>query len=235
MRRLQPLLLLIAIAAAALPCRAQLYCFSFEPPMKESWEGPGGGGAFGGDGSGEFVCAAEGGFARTGERALCLQIWDNGDANAVSWAGITQLQPCKGGTKLHVGAWFFFSSKFNPLLNDKATAQIRVEYFTDPQASRVNPLHVSLSRPFTASGEFAPDKWHLVELNDRAPVSSRSMKVSIILSSPPTDGQHQAVWIDDIFVEFSGGKPRLDLLPQELENVLVGLWPSDPGLAIAGR
>ena len=207
--------LFIFVLVVAFSTKAQQFCLSFERPIEKGQAKTEGGGHGGGKGVCSFVSTGQTDFARSGNQALRLMIWDEGNRDAVSWATFAQVYPCTPGRKIHAGAWLYFSSAIFPLLDDRATVHLRVEYFTDPEATQINPQHVRVSSPFNPAVGFLPDSWHLVETFDRAPENTKAMKVSIMLCSEMNNGCRQAVWADDVFVEFSGPKPRNDLLPDK--------------------
>ena len=204
---------------AVLSTKAQQFCLTFEQPREKNQSKTDGGGDGGGKGVCTFVSTGQTDFARSGNQSLRLMIWDEGTRDAVSWATFAQVYPCTPGRKIHAGAWLYFSSAIFPLLDERATVQLRVEYFTDAEATQINPQHVRVSSPFSPTVGFIPDTWHLVETFDRAPDNTRAMKLSIMLCSEVNNGCRQAVWADDVFVEFSGPKPRNDLLPDKYHGL----------------
>ena len=213
-----PVFFLLALVAG-LSTKAQQYCLTFEQPREKSQAKTEGGGHGGGKGVCAFVSTGQTDFARSGSQALRLMIWDEGNCSAVSWATFAQVYPCTPGRKIHAGAWLYFSSAIFPLLDERATVQLRVEYFTDAEATQINPQHVRVSSPFSPTVGFVPDSWHLVETFDRAPENTRAMKLTIMLCSEVNNGCRQAVWADDVFVEFSGPKPRNDLWPDKYRGL----------------
>jgi hypothetical protein len=191
--------LVLAAASVVLFCRAQIVESSFEEPLSPTWVGPEGGGHCGGDGAGEIVGVGAGSYVHTGKHAVRLVVWDDGNPDAASWAGVMRVLPCTPGRRIRVGAWLYFSSETLPLRSD-SQAQLKIEYFEDAEAEQLIPTHLFLSPPFDASS-YKSDDWHRIEAADRAPQGARSMKFSIVVTARNMKGQREAVWLDDLFVE----------------------------------
>ena len=196
------------VAAGAL-CAMALFGYARldEPGFEGSvalgeWVGPWGFGAVGGEGSGSFVDSGEHDFVRTGNHALRLTVRDNGNPEAVAWAGVSQTKLCEPRSRVRAGAWIYCSGDHSPPTEGRAIAQLRLEYFRDETAEQIIPTHVTLSTPFTSSTGHAPDTWHLVQVYDRVPSQARALKFSILLLSQRPDNKGKVVWIDDAFLEF---------------------------------
>jgi hypothetical protein len=193
------------IASVVLFSRAQIVQSSFEEPLSPTWKGPEGGGACGGFGDGCVVSIGKEDFVRSGKRAVKLTVGDDGNPNAMAWAGVMQTLPCAAGRKVRVGAWLYYSSALLPLLNT-SQAQLKIEYFEDKEARQLLPTHIFLSTPFNPA-TYKPDAWHLIEAFDRAPQSASSMKFSIVITSQKATAKRQAIWLDDMFVEVQASRP----------------------------
>lgn len=180
-------------------CPAQLLRSGFEPSEEPAWEGPFGGGAYGGSGGGRLVEGSLGDFVRTGGRSVRLEVWDDGSDQSVAWAGITQTLPCELRRKVQAGVWLYFSSTNLPL-RPCASAHVRVEYFKDAEGQELIPECVYVSPPLSPDTH-ASDTWHLMEVTGRIPAESRSLRVSVVVMGQEMRGQTQAIWIDDLFVE----------------------------------
>lgn len=180
------------------------------PVVMGAWQGPWGHGALGGQGYGSYVDDGGHDYARTGNRSLRLTVSDDGNPLAVGWAGISQTQRCKPGSKVKAGAWVYCDSKQFPPTEGRAMAQLRLEYFEDDYAEHLIPTHISLSTPFTSSSGYAPDTWHLVQVYDRVPRQAKTVKFSVLLLSQKPNGERKTVWVDDAFLEFQGPKSRRD-------------------------
>lgn len=192
-------LLVLAIASIVIFSRAQLVESSFEEPLSPTWRGPEGGGSSGGQGSGSIVRLGDSDFVRSGERSIRLMVWDNGSPDAVAWAGVMQVLPCKPCRKVRVGAWLYFSDSVLPLTSE-TTAQLKIEYFEDTDAKQLVPTHIFLSPPFCAA-TYQANTWHLIQAVDRAPAHAVSLKFSVVVTGQQLHGRQQAVWLDDMFVE----------------------------------
>ena len=193
------------LASIVLFSRAQIVQSSFEEPLSPTWKGPEGGGACGGFGEGSIISIGKEDFVRSGKHAVKLTVGDNGNPNAMAWAGVMQTLPCAAGRKVRVGAWLYYSSASLPLLNT-SQAQLKIEYFEDKDAKQLLPGHIYLSTPFN-SATYKPDTWHLIEAFDRAPQSACSLKFSIVITSQNATSRRQAVWLDDMFVDVQAMKP----------------------------
>ncbi|MFH0953406.1 MAG: hypothetical protein V1873_03655 [Verrucomicrobiota bacterium] len=198
-------LLVLVLASIVLFSRAQLVQSSFEEPLSPTWHGPEGGGAEGGNGDGLVVTLDADDFVRTGEHSIRLRVWDDGSPSALSWAGMMQILPCRAGRKVRVGAWLYCSSSVLPMRGESC-AQLKIEYFEDDRAQRLIPTHLFLSPPFNPR-TYKPDAWHLIEACDRAPQYARSLKFSVVITAQKLNGEKQAVWLDDMFVEMQPPKP----------------------------
>jgi hypothetical protein len=193
---------------AAVFCCGQLSNPGFEDGQLAPWEGPWGGGALGGEGTGQLVEAGPGNFVHSGRQSLRLTVWDDGNPSAAAWAGISQSHSCQPGQKLRAGAWIYCSSSDSPPLEGLALAQLRLEYFRDDFSQEEIPTHITLSTPFSSSAGYAPDTWHLLQVYDRAPPQAGLVKMSIMLLSQVPDGRPKVVWVDDAFVEFQSPRPQ---------------------------
>ena len=191
--------LAISLASLVILTRAQLVQSGFEELKNPAWYGPEGGGTSGGQGEGKLVCIGTNDFAHKGEHSIRLMIWDNGSPDAVSWADVTQILPCSGSRKVHVGAWLYFSSSVFPVKTNALT-QLKIEYFEDKQARQLIPTHIFLSPPFDPAMQ-KPDSWQYVEAFDRAPQNASSMKFSVVMTGQRLKGQREAMWLDDMFAE----------------------------------
>lgn len=199
------LLITVLVAGTALYSQANLSEPGFEGNVvMGNWVGPWGHGALGGHGSGSFVDGGSDDFVRSGDRSLRLTVSDDGNPNAVAWAGISQTQKCMPGSKVRAGAWIYSSPDHHPPTEGRAMAQLRLEYFEDDYAEYVIPTHISLSTPFTSTAGYEPDTWHLIQLYDRVPDMARTVKFSILLLSQQPNHQPKMVWVDDAFLEFQG-------------------------------
>jgi hypothetical protein len=192
-------LLVLAIISFVIFSRAQLVESSFEEPLSPTWRGPEGGGSAGGQGSGSIVRLGESDFVRSGQRSIRLVVWDDGTPEAMAWAGVMQVLPCRPCRKVRVGAWLYFSDSVLPA-SPTTVAQLKIEYFEDAQATRLVPTHLFLSPPFCAA-TYKPNTWHLIEAMDRAPAHAASLKFSIVVTGQGLNGRQQAIWLDDMFVE----------------------------------
>ena len=215
MRWVGPPLLIFLLASVVIFCRAQLVESSFEEPLT-SWEGPDGGGSCGGQGGGKIVDHGSNDFVRTGERALRLMVWGSGSAESVAWAGVMKKMACTGGRKVHVGAWLYSSSSAFPL-DEKTSAQLKIEYFADAEAQKLVPTHIYLSPPFDPVS-FPPNRWHLLQATDRAPQDAHSLRFSIVMTAECLGSTQQAVWLDDIFVEVQKSSRSRDTRPSLLRS-----------------
>lgn len=193
------------LASIVLFSRAQIVQSSFEEPLSPTWEGPEGGGTGGGFGEGCVVSIGKEDFVRSGRHAVKLTVGDDGNPNAMAWAGVMQTLPCGAGRKVRVGAWLYYSAALMPL-NNTSQAQLKIEYFEDKEAKQLLPSHIFLSTPFN-SETYKPDTWHLIEAFDRAPQNASSMKFSIVITSQKTTSQRQAIWLDDMFVDIQASRP----------------------------
>ncbi len=205
--RLVSSMLVAALVSMVLLGRAQLVESSFEEPLTPSWEGPEGGGASGGQGRGAVVEASATNFVRTGRRSVQLVVWDDADANSMSWAGLTKVMPCLPSRRVRVGAWLYFSSSVLPV-GGETCAQLKIEYFDDEDAQRILPTHVFLSAPFNPRTH-RTDSWHFVEAFDRAPPHACRLRFSIVMTARRLGGREQAVWVDDMFVDVGRPSPRI--------------------------
>lgn len=201
------------IASVVLFSRAQIVQSSFEEPLSPTWKGPEGGGACGGFGEGSVVSIGKEDFVRSGRHAVKLLVGDDGNPNAMAWAGVMQTLPCAAGKKVRVGAWLYYSSALMPLLHT-SQAQLKIEYFEDKEARQLLPGHIFLSTPFNPA-TYKPDNWHLIEAFDRAPQNACSLKFSIVVTSQKATAHKQAIWLDDMFVEIlasksTGNRPAMD-------------------------
>ena len=195
------------IGSVVLFCRAQIVQSSFEEPLSPTWQGPEGGGACGWFGEGAVIGIGKENFVHSGKHAVKLAVGDDGNPNAMAWAGVMQILPCVAGKKVRVGAWLYYSSVSMPLLNT-SQAQLKIEYFEDKDAKQLLPGHVFLSTPFN-SATYKADTWHLIEAFDRAPQNARSLKFSIVITSQNATARRQAVWLDDMFVDVQTARQRL--------------------------
>ncbi len=198
-RRVISSLLAAGLASVVLLCRAQHVESSFEAPLSPTWLGPEGGGDRGGHGGGRAVSAGEHDFARTGQRAIRLEVWDDGAPEAMAWAGVMEILPCNPSRKVRVGAWIYVSSTVMPLCGD-TVAQLKIEYFSDPNATQLLPTHIYLSPPFDPADHKA-DTWHRIEVTDRAPQSAASLKFSVVVTAQRLNGRKQALWLDDLYAD----------------------------------
>jgi hypothetical protein len=164
------------LASIVLFSRAQIVQSSFEEPLSPTWKGP-----------------------------VKLTVGDDGNPNAMAWAGVMQTLPCEAGRKVRVGAWLYYSSALLPLRNT-SQAQLKIEYFEDKAAKQLLPGHIFLSTPFNPA-TYKPDTWHLIEAFDRAPQNASSMKFSIVVTSQKATRRRQAIWLDDMFVEIQASRP----------------------------
>lgn len=179
---------------------ANLAELGFENGLK-GWSEPWGYGTLGGHGEGQFVEADESNFVRSGERALRLTVRDDGTANAVAWAGISYQQEVEPGSKIRAGAYLFYSAHDSPPTEGRALAQLRLEYYSDALAKEVIPTHISLSSPFTSTGDSENGAWHLLQVYDRVPEEARTLKYTIMLLSQRPNGEEKKIWVDDAFIE----------------------------------
>jgi len=189
------------VVSAVIFCPAQLIHSGFEDMSNGKWDGPGGGGVGGGGGTGQVVGIGKDSFVRSGARAVCLEIWDDGSPDSVAWAAIMQTIPCDTQRKIRVGAWLYFSSSVLPL-GSESTAHLRIEYFEDKEGLQLIPTHIYLSPPFDPAS-YEPDSWHLIEACDRIPRNARSLRVSVVVTGQGMNGRKQAVWLDDLYVDLS--------------------------------
>jgi hypothetical protein len=193
------------LASIVLLSRAQVVQSSFEEPLSPTWQGPEGGGACGGFGEGRIVSIGKEDFVRSGAHSVKLTVGDDGNPNAMAWAGVMQVLPCGAGRKVRVGAWLYYSSAMLSL-NNTSQAQLKIEYFEDKGAKQLLPGHIFLSTPFNPA-TYKPDTWHLIEAFDRAPQNASSLKFSIVITSQQATSRRQAIWLDDMFVEIQAMKP----------------------------
>lgn len=193
------------LASIVLFSRAQVVQSSFEEPLSPTWKGPEGGGACGGFGEGCVVSIGKEDFVRSGKHAVKLTVGDDGNPNAMAWAGVMRTLSCAAGKKVHVGAWLYYSSALLTLHNT-SQAQLKIEYFEDKEAKQLLPGHIFLSTPFNPA-IYKPDTWHLIEACDRVPPNASSMKFSIVVTSQQATSRRQAIWLDDMFVEIQAMKP----------------------------
>lgn len=198
-RHVVPSILVLAAISFVIFSRAQLVESSFEEPLSPTWRGPEGGGSAGGHGSGSIVRLGDADFVRSGQRSIRLMVWDDGSPEAVAWAGVMQVLPCRPCRKVRVGAWLYFSDSVYPA-GAGTVAQLKIEYFEDADAQRLVPTHLFLSPPFSAATH-KPNAWHLIEATDRAPAHAASLKFSIVVTGQGLRGREQAIWLDDMFVE----------------------------------
>ena len=198
-RAVLPALALAFVTLAVFFCPAQLLRFGFEECEEAPFEGPYGGGAYGGSGGGRLVAGGAGDFVRSGKQAVRLEVWDDGSKESVAWAGIMQTVMCDLRRKVQAGVWLYFSSSVLPL-QPGAQAHLRVEYFEDPEGTRMIPGCVYVSPPLDP-GVHASDTWHLVEVHGRIPPESKSLRVSVVVMGQGLKGQPQAIWVDDLCVE----------------------------------
>jgi hypothetical protein len=193
------------LASIVLFSRAQIVQSSFEEPLSPTWKGPEGGGTCGGFGEGCVVSIGKENFVRSGKHAVKLTVGDNGNPDAMAWAGVMQTLPCEAGRKVRVGAWLYYSSALLSLHNT-SQAQLKIEYFEDNDAKQLLPGHIFLSTPFN-SATYKPDTWHLIEAFDRVPQNASSMKFSIVVTSQKAASARQAIWLDDMFVDMQAPRP----------------------------
>ncbi len=212
-RRRRALVLALALIAGAvgLYVRAQQTLINFERMPPAGWEKPQAGGMRGGAGAAALVTTGASDFARSGARAVRLDVWNLGtDPTAVAWAAVSQVYPCRAGRKVRIGAWLYFSSSIHPLADSAVTAQLRIEYYTDAAARNLYPMHIYLGPPFNPAAGYGPDTWHLVEGTDRAPPGAVAMRVSLVLAAQHITAR-QTVWADDVFVEIQSARPGSSL------------------------
>jgi len=189
----------------------------FEKDSSMTWDGPAGGGVFGGQGSGSIVLSGDTDFVHSGLRSIRLRIWDDGNSDAVAWAGIMHTLPCERRRRVRVGAWLYFSSTIYPL-DTSASAHLRVEYFEDLEGNTLIPGRVHLSPPLDIS-TYKADTWHQLEATDRIPPQARSLRVSVVLTAHRLEGKTEAVWLDDLYVDlYPGVFPRGQRHPDKIES-----------------
>ena len=179
--------------------------FDFEPVYEENVLCLGGGGWCGGTGEASFVTKGKNHFAHAGNRAVCLAVWDNNQKQAIGWAGITRKIPCQGGEKVKAGAWFYASSTNGPLRDGLATAQIKMEFYSDQHAVFLETSMIYLSPLFSITNH-KPDQWHYLEVCGRVPSKAQLVRIAVIFSGQEMKGVRQQVWVDDLGVELTNSR-----------------------------
>ena len=166
-----------------------------------SWEHPIGGGLDGGAGTGDLVNAQSREFVHSGKQAVRLMVWDNKDPKAMAWASVSQKIPCLRDSRVTARLWLYRSSSYFPVSETGTSFQIRFEFYSDDDGQQVITTHAPQGEPHVFTGH-QPDEWKTYEFSCRVPPQAKIMRITFILMAMAPGAETQAVWLDDVHVEF---------------------------------